>query len=72
MVPTKMLRRARLAAGLTYREVGDAAALDRTAIAHYEAHRGKPSPDALRRWQAALAKLLAERSRQIAAVLETL
>jgi transcriptional regulator with XRE-family HTH domain len=56
-----VLRRARLAAGLTFREVGEAARLDPTMIVHCEAGRARPSAEAARRWQRGLAKLLAQR-----------
>ena len=39
-----VFRQARQAAGLTYREVAEAARLDPSAIAHYEVGRVRPSP----------------------------
>ena len=72
MTPSESLRAARLAAGLTYREVGEAAHLDGSTIAHFEAGRYRTSPVALRRWRQALADLLAQRGRQIATVLNRL
>lgn len=59
------LREARQAAGLTYRQVSQAAGLPLTAIAHYERGARTPRPDALNRWQEALKKLLADRISQI-------
>lgn len=66
------MRQARLAAGLTFREVGTAAQLDPTAIAHYEVGRGRPSAGAVTRWHSALTGLLRNRSQAIAAALTTL
>jgi len=67
-----LMRQARIAGGLTYREVAEAARLDPSAIAHYEVGRAHPSEAARRRWRNALADLLTYRSRQIAAVLDRL
>ena len=72
MHSTAILREARKAAGLTYREVGEAARLDPSTLAHYEVGRAHPSEKALRRWRTALAELLTHRSRQIAAILDRL
>jgi transcriptional regulator with XRE-family HTH domain len=68
MHETRILREARLAAGLTYREVGEAARLDPSTLAHYEVGRANPSERALLRWRRALAELLADRGRRIAAI----
>lgn len=57
-----VLRNARLAAGLTFTEVGAAARLDPSAIGHYEAGRTRPSPGALERWRDGLSRLLRERA----------
>jgi len=72
MQETGTFREARRAAGLTYREVGEAARLDPSTLAHYEAGRANPSEAARRRWRSALADLLTHRGRQIAAVLNRL
>jgi transcriptional regulator with XRE-family HTH domain len=72
MTPRQTLKSARLAAGLTYREVGQAAGLDGSTIAHFEAGTYNPSDSAARRWQEALTGLLAERSRQSVSALEAL
>lgn len=72
MMPREALKSARLVAGLTYREVGAAAGLDGSTIAHFEAGTYNPTPLTADRWQGALAKLLAERSRQSITALEAL
>jgi transcriptional regulator with XRE-family HTH domain len=64
-----VLRRARLAAGLTYREVGEAARLDPTMIAHCEVGRARPSRKAAERWRQALVALLARRAAEVNALL---
>lgn len=69
MKDARVLRRARLAAGLSYREVAQAARLDPSSIAHYEAHRMRPSAAAQIRWQGAIQSLLQERQ---AAILDSL
>lgn len=72
MAPREHLKSARLAAGLTYKEVGAAAGLDGSTIAHFEAGRYRPSKAAALRWQQALARLLTERGRHIASSLDRL
>ena len=72
MFNAQLFRRARLAAGLTLRTVGDAAQLDPSAICHYEAQRAQPSPRATSRWADALVALLQDRSTTIADVLSHL
>jgi transcriptional regulator with XRE-family HTH domain len=65
MIPREHLKSARLAAGLTYKEVGTAAGLDGSTIAHFESGRYQPSNSAAQRWQQALARLLEERAQAI-------
>ena len=72
MAPRQQLKSARLAAGLTYREVGTAAGLDGSSIAHFEAGRYRPSKAAAQRWQLALRELLAQRAKQTHQALEAL
>lgn len=62
----QLFRQARLAAGLSYREVGEAARLDQSAIAHYEAGRLRPSAQAAQRWRAGVRRLLGQRLKDIA------
>lgn len=55
------LRQARIAAGLTYREVSSEVALDPSSLAHCEAGRARPSQRTLERWEAALRRLMEQR-----------
>jgi transcriptional regulator with XRE-family HTH domain len=72
MNQARLFRNARRAAGLTFHQVGEAAGLDRTTIANYEARRAQPSEAALVRWQKGLAGLLADREAAIRESLSTL
>ncbi len=72
MADAKLLRQARLAGGLSHREVAQLAGLDRSAIAHYERGRGQPSKEAAERWSKALHQLLARRTAEIGGVLTKL
>ena len=59
------LREARLAAGLSLRQVADAADLDPSSICHFERGRFNPSPKALERWRQALRGLMEARTKAI-------
>jgi hypothetical protein len=72
MNPFKDLRDARLAGGLNYGEVAQAAGLGWTALAHYEAGRRTPAPEIQDRWRTALKQILAARASAIANHLATL
>ena len=72
MFDPTLLHDARLAGGLTYREVGTAAGLDQSAIAHYEAGRIRPSPRAAERLKTALRQLLSDRLEAIAQTIRQL
>jgi hypothetical protein len=72
MLDNALTRRARLAAGLTYREVGESACLDDSAIAHHEAGRLRLSQVSAERLRAGLRNLLAGRLRAIAEVIADL
>lgn len=65
MLHTGALKAARLAGGLSLREVADVAQVDPSAICHYESGRVRPSPGALARWQAGLFGLLRSRQQAI-------
>ena len=51
---TGYLRRARIAAGMSQRELGEAAELDDTSVSLYERGKARPSPAARRRLEDAL------------------
>jgi transcriptional regulator with XRE-family HTH domain len=72
MQDAKLFRRARRAAGLTYREVAQAARMDTSSIANYEALRGRPSQKAAERWRHALVALLSRRAAEVNALLTEL
>ena len=59
------LKQARLAAGLTSREVAERLGLDGSQVAHLEAGRRVVSPEWLDRWRAALRELLVARGTSI-------
>jgi transcriptional regulator with XRE-family HTH domain len=65
----EVFRKARLQARLTYREVGVAAGLDPSTVAHCEAGRISPSPEAAERLSSGLRGLLIARLRAIVEVL---
>jgi transcriptional regulator with XRE-family HTH domain len=67
-----LLRDARRSGGFTLREIGDAVEIDPSAIAAYELGRANPSVGAMNRWEAALERLLCQRSKDIKAALVTL
>jgi transcriptional regulator with XRE-family HTH domain len=69
MQDTTQLRDARLAAGLTYREVGEAARLAPGTICHYESGRFNPSSAAISRWRSGLMNLLRSRADSISRAL---
>ena len=69
MDPCSTLREARQAAGLTFREVGQASGLPLTAIAHYERGARTPGPASLARWRDGLKQLMAARAAKIVDVL---
>ena len=72
MLDQQLIRAARLAGGLTYRQVGEAAGLDQSAIAHYEAGRIRPSPGTAERLRDALHRLLCHRLQAISQTMQDL
>jgi hypothetical protein len=65
MFDAGLFRKARLQARLNYREVGVAAGLDPSTVAHCEAGRIRPSPEAAQRLGSGLRGLLITRLRAI-------
>ncbi len=66
VVTVQSLRDARMAAGLTCREVAAQAGLSWSSIAHFETGQLQPSPKSLEAWQGAIKTLLAARACSIA------
>lgn len=69
MSTAELMRQARQASGLTFREVAEKAGMDLSVVAQYERGKRLPNPGSLERWKVALKELMASRVAQIASSL---